>query len=87
MSRTNHRVFQVSTPEEIKSELVTLHYSGKTTSKFKTALAKSEQQTSGLESLSCTKKSKDFIDITGLNSNFSSKHSIHLKIYPQCTGT
>ena len=71
MSRTNHRVFQVSTPEEIKSELVTLHYSGKTTSKFKTALAKSEQQTSGLESLFCTKKSKDFIGGFMLTSLFT----------------
>ena len=51
MSHTNHRVFQVSTPVEIKSGLVTLHYSGKTTSKCKIALEKPEQQTSGLESL------------------------------------
>ena len=48
MSRTNHRVFQVSTPEEIKSALATLHSSGRTTSECKIALEKPDQQGSGL---------------------------------------
>lgn len=45
MSRTGHRVFQVSTPKEIKLGSVTLRHPGKTLTKCKNVLEKSEQQT------------------------------------------